>query len=491
MFLSALFLPVFLSLPQDLPAGSPHPTHVVNSRSLQEAAADGFWSTERPVWQALAPRWAFDEAVRLLDRDDAEVLLAFVASRNHWSERDLARWAKYAEAPPVALRFSLKDAHTGELLLAGSHQVQPGVPTAIRDLVLRSVVMGLDVEIACDSAIADPVAGSQFAGASIAVELLPVPGLGYQAEVAVVDSGFGAEDAIQTGYSAIQGFDRLRQDLAETGWRSLLVPGHATSFRLPGVGRRALVLELECGGPVPPESLSAGDTVAVCMAPSLAEDPETWNRLQTSLELIGDTWAASSGYLAFSGGAVEDQIAEVRDALAQGCRPIRLAMRVTVENADGAVELLDLGGHFLLGAPFRFASGELALALTDWDVEVAQASRIADPRFETLFDGVRGSIEAQPNGGVRLDLELTRVSHGQPMTLTLSRESPSGDHGDGRTGGQPADVVAVERPEVARLGVDGDFRLDAGGKLVIERQAPGFLGSRGRLRVEIEVVELN
>ncbi len=491
MILSALFLPFLLPPPQDLPAGSPHPTHVISDYQMREVAEEGSWNQGPPVWQALSPRWTSDEAMLLLDPEDEAVLQVYVGSRNHWSERDLARWSEYARTAPVPLRFALKDAETGELILAGSHQVQPGQPAAIRDLLTRSVVMGLDVEIACDSAIADPIDGSQFAGSSIAVELLPVPGMGYQAELAVVDSGIGPNETIDTGYSAIQGFDRLRQVVAESGWRSLLVPGHATSFLLPGEGHRSLVLELECGGPVPPASLAAGDAVAVCLAPTLAEDPELWERLQNSLELVGDTWAASSGYLAFSGGAVEDQLEEVRGAIAEHCRPVRLSLRASVQNAEGSTQLLEIGGEVLQSSPVRFASGDLSMALTDWDVEVAQASRIADPTFETFFDGILGSVTTLPGGAVDLDLELTKVQPGEPITLTLSRETSPGDHGDGMTSGKPADVVAIERPEIARLGVDGRFQLDADGKLVIERMAPGFLGSRGVLRLEIAVVALN
>ncbi len=490
MFLSALVLPLFLA-PQDLPPGSPHPTHVVDSHHLMEYLDGGHWPSEWPVWQSLQPRWFDEEPMTLLADEDQEALAAFVGSRNHWSDKELQKWVEFSKQAPVPISFSLRDRQNGEVLLAGSHQVHLGRPIAIRDLVQRQVVRDLDVEIAQASAIADPVIGAQFAGRSLALELLPVPGHGFRAELSVVDSAFGDQEYLETGYAAIKGFDRLRQDLAEAGWRSLLVPGAPTVFRLPGRDGRSLELQLSCGGAVPEQTLAAGDAVAVCTVPTLAEDPAEWAEMANSLELLGDTWAASSGYLALSGGFVEDQIAAVRTALDRGTQRYALELAAYVSHPEGERQILELGGEVLGGHPVRFARGDLAKVLTDWDVEVAQSSRIADPQFDTLFDGVSGSLLAGPDGAVELAFKMSRVDHGQPITLTLSRTLPAGTHGGGTVNAQPADVVAVERPEVARLGVEGRFLPDQDGRIRIERHASAFLGSNGVLRLEIQLRRLD
>ena len=61
----------------------------------------------------------------------------------------------------------------------------------------------------------------------------------------------------------------------------------------------------------------------------------------------------------------------------------------------------------------RFASGRLMHALVDWEVEVAQHAKIADPVFEILHDGVKGSLVAGYEGGelgpVEVDLVIQRV----------------------------------------------------------------------------------
>ena len=71
----------------------------------------------------------------------------------------------------------------------------------------------------------------------------------------------------------------------------------------------------------------------------------------------------------------------------------------------------------------RFASGRLMHALVDWEVEVAQHAKIADPVFEILHDGVKGSLVAGYEGGelgpVEVDLVIQRVVLGEPERLVL------------------------------------------------------------------------
>lgn len=476
----------FLPVPQALPEGLPHPDHVVYAH-VQDEDGELPEAPAGRLWQALRPRWADPNAAVLLAAADHHELATFVTSRNRWQPRGMETWLELTRPAPVPLRFQLRDAASGEVLAEGRRELEPGRPGAFRELRRRLVILDFDVEIAQAAAIADPVMGDQYAGSSVALELLPVPGQGYQAEIAFVESGFGPREAIDTGYEAIQGADRLHGTLAEAGLTTLLQPGRSARILLPGAGR-PLELILELGGAMPPASFGAGEGILCCAAPTLAAVPELWAGLLAELEQRDDTWFTGSGYLAFAGEAAIDQVEAVGRACAEQARRAQLSLRVAVVGGGQAGELLRLESEVLLDQPLRFARGGLARALTDWDVEVAQNSRIADPRFRTFFDGIQGELVPAGDGAVDLDLRLTRVAHGDPAFVTISRALP-GFEGTG--GALPADLVAIERPEEAALAVTGSFRCDARGALRLERRALSYLGAGALLVVEIQVTPLD
>ncbi len=482
------FLAPVLSAPQQLPADCPHPTRVLATSDLHRAAEGEDWMPEEPrAWRVLAPRWLEAGAQRLLGAADAAELEAFALSRNQWQPAELAAWRRAATPPRVELVYRLSRAADGAVLLGGTQPVEMGVAVALSDLRSRAVVRELDVEIAQGAAIADPEAGTQFAGSSLAVELLPVPGHGYRAEFAVVGTAFGDFEEAETGYEAIPVFDRLNQTLAEAGWRSLLVPGRASVFRLPGPGGDELQLVVECRGPVPPELLEAPPELAVCAAPTLAEDAAGWAAVVAELERAGDTWFSASGWLALAdefGRA--DQQAILRRAVEAGSRAWEVELALAFRGLDAPLPPLALAGELLGDEELRFSRGASTLALTDWDVEVAQQSRIADPRFRTLFEGAEGSLLVEADGALRLDLQLSRVTAGEPLRLGLSRAIPLGAmEGVGRELG--ADRVVVERPELASLAIRGRFVPDADGVVHVVREAAGLLGPGGRVELSLRV----
>ena len=496
MILLALAISCAPAPAQELPSASPHPSYVLSTDYVREALEHNGWPDRDGVdgrWVALDPRWLTLDAEwgeLLLMRPEGRAALGeFVRARNNWERSEVENWLSLMRPAPVALEYRLTDAAGATAILAGSESVIPGVPKVLSDYRRRSVVMDFDVEIAQQSDIADPVLGLQYAGNSLALELLPVPGVGYRAELCLVSTGFGEDDAISTGYYAIDGKDRLRQELAELGVTTVLRPGVPASIRLPGLRGQEQVLFLQVEGAVPAPHFQAGSAAFASVVPTLAAR-EDYSSLVAELELGGDTWSSEDGYLGFAGPEAQAQAEEAAARARAAARMVRYELEVTLEGSNGSAGAWSLVAESVADQPLRFAQGQLGHALFDWDVEVACTARIADPVFETLFSGVQGSLAVNEDGQVELGLDLRRVEHGHSVLLQLSGERPGMLGHEGPAPAMPGDRVAVERPEQARMYVEGVFEPDSQGVVRVVRGSSQFLPGGAELRLELKVSEL-
>ncbi|KAA3608291.1 MAG: hypothetical protein DWQ01_14680 [Planctomycetota bacterium] len=489
-FLFAAFL-----APQSLPDKLPIPSHPVSQRVLeewremaneQELEKEKGWDWEaEQFWVAVRPHW-LTERTQPLSPAGREMMASSVGlEANGWPENLAEAWLRQTGLEPVPIRFQLEG--PDGVMLAGSESLLPGRPVAIRDLYRRAGVLDLNAEIAQQATIADPIMGFRYGGTSLVLELLPVPGRGWQAEIVVVDSRLGEEEVIATGYPALGGLERMPVETRESGWWTLLEPGENHQWALPG-GRR-LQLSVAAGAH-PPAVQDLGPGARYVAVPALSQR-EDWTQKLAHWSNLGMLWSFDGGYLAFP-AAEEELLAEAilkTSAANSQFRQVRLSLRF---EGDGiSRELLFLDGPMMQGRPWRFAHGDLALALTDWDVEVACTARIADPEIQELFQGVAGQFslvqgEEGQDPAVAVDLYLHQVALGQPAKLNLSDEQAPFSGHEGESPGMPAIQVLVERPEIREFSIQGLYRpID--GQIAVERYLSGLFGKAGRLLLEIEV----
>jgi len=471
-------------LTQQLPDGIPQPTLPSLFELDPWAAEEGWISGERPLWLALAPPW-LDRP--LATAEQRQELAAAAAARSGMDEARLVDFLEARSMEQVNLHYRLTG--DGALLLEGRDRLLPGTPTAFADVWARAVTLDMDVEIASSAAIADPVTGLQWGGRSLTVRLLPVPGRGWVAECALTDAVPEPPRELATGYADIRGLERLEATVGEAGFATLLLPGVPTLVRFPGAGGRMLELELRADAPVPPGVLAFGRG-SWLEAGAAAADEHGWERLVR--RWLGEEVASGTrqGFLLVEGDGHEARAAALLDGLQQATRPVALRMTWTIERAGapvdgGVVELSAVAGRAL-----RFASGRVTRVLSDWDVEVALDSRIADPVLRDLLSGVRGSVRPLPvRAGMLLDvdLEFSSLEMGEPRNLLLSAARAPSENADGSmTAGSPEQRVLVDSFDRRVAGFRGRYSVDAEGRVVLERAVPAGWGEGAVLRVVLE-----
>jgi len=168
---------------------------------------------------------------------------------------------------------------------------------------------------------------------------------------------------------------------------------------------------------------------------------------------------------------------------------LSLSVQTIEDGVEG--EVSQLAWNALQGMPITFVQGTVRDALTDWDVEVASVSRVADPYFENLFSGAQGQFNGRrrADGKIEVDLDIKF----SVVELLGSRQirlaaATSGEVGyDGKVPASPAQDLAIETPEVAELKFQGTYVADDNGRIVLVRSATSLLGEATRLRLVLQV----
>ncbi|MHC4379774.1 MAG: hypothetical protein ACYSU1_01605 [Planctomycetota bacterium] len=483
--LSTLFLPS-ASQQGEPGVGVPHPSYPVPGFSESREG----WSPwdGRRWWVELQPSWK--EQYSFLEEDLRHALLERVAGAIGAPEAAAFTWADSTRPQALALNFRILV--DGAEALVGREYLKMGQAVALSDLVRKAGILDFDVEIASGSGIFDPFMGQQYSGSSLALQVLPLPGKGWSAELAMVHSERIQGEAIEFNYAQVDGKFRLIQQVAEAGGHVLLLPDAATTIDLPNLGPGKLSLELQADSPAPAGPQDLMEELVWLSLPTLARS-DVWARAVSTWDQEARVWSNGQGDLLFHGPTAKE-VANRALALAESqSKPMQVDLRVQriVQGVEG--ERSDLRAKVFEDTPLRFAQGTLRDALTEWDVEVAQVARIADPVFANFFSGWKGNLTgrrlAAGSYEVDVDLRFSTVDIGPFKHIRLAAATPGEQGYDGNVPASPAQNMAVETPEVREVRFHGTYRTDMDGRLVLIRSANSVLGEGGRLRIELQLAE--
>jgi len=462
----------------------PHP-----SLPVKDQRGEAYMNDEMPGygrWVALEPGWLAHGTD--LDGDSRASLLNRVAAARGLSDAQASDWVSATSSEPVVVSYRI--VAEGVEVLAGRESVPLGRATALTDSRRLSEILDFDVEIASGSGILDPVVGQQYSGTSLALEVLPLPGVGWQVEVALVHSTSELGGVIEDGYAQMDGKMRLIEHVAECGFLTTSLAGQATNINLADLGPGNVALEFSIEGPTPSQGIKLDEELFLVAVPTLARSAN-WSKQLASIEEEGIVWSNSQGYLVFEGEDAQLLAASAAALAAVQSQPIGIDVSVQtirdgVEEAPATMSLIGL-----TNSPIVFAQGTVRDALTDWDVEVAQVSRVADPFFENIFSGATGDFvgRRRADGKLEVDLDLSfrvvELGEGRRVRLAAATGGETGY--DGKVPASPAQDLSIETPEVGELRFQGTYVADDEGRIMLVRSARSLLGEATRLRVVLQV----
>ncbi len=424
---------------------------------------------ESPLWYSLDPSWLHGDGPQgylRAARERAE----FIAEANGWDAPEMEAWLRASLPQPVKFNFRLNDAQ-GAIVASATRSIQPVNPTVFSASTGHHVVTEFDVEIAQSAVLAAPRHGLLFEGSSFGVRLVPVPGKGWLAEVALSLSQLPDDDQpLDTGYTAIRGKTRLAQSFLEFGGVIPLDGENSAAIKLPGLpGGRGMSLEIQVVGKAPSGLHRAGRLVCLDL-PLLALDPALDGYLE---DLITSAdWASSEGLFVLHAGDGELQIEEVL-AAASGQAEVVYRLERLFEGRE-SMPVLESPG--IAGLPLTFASGTAFDALVQWDVEIAQSARVADPNFSRPASGVFGRILAVAGPG--------GISHSE-VSVRWANAAVTGSRALHLAEGQPlggtdfsSSVLPMQRVDVDLLS-QSELPLEwsgPGGETTMRQSAPSGLG---------------
>ncbi len=159
--------------------------------------------------------------------------------------------------------------------------------------------------------------------------------------------------------------------------------------------------------------------------------------------------------------------------------------------------MAQVASSVIVGKSVTFSGQREFRYVRDWDVEVAQSSRMPDPKVVILRHGyhVDARVLVAVDGALRavaLRTRVARLDRVDTVDALLSRVSRAGGVADKSGSTSPAivlpqDVVNVESPVLRHHSLSAVMRLDAKGSAVLRRAAPRLLGKGRDLVVLIQV----
>ncbi|MDA0666504.1 MAG: hypothetical protein O3A95_05740 [Planctomycetota bacterium] len=465
--------------------GFPHPAYPVLGLRTH-LPTDDQWG-EQSSWVSLSPSWLNANGT-LLEADSRAALLERVANSMTGGNSLLADWM--AATAPEAVTLNYRVLVDGAEALAGREMFPMGQAVAFSDLIRNACILDFDVEIASGSGIFDPIMGQQVSGSSLAIQVLPVPGNGWTAEVAMIYSKRLEGDPIAMNYAQVAGKERLVSRIAEIGGFGWLTPQAAVVLDLPTVGAGRVTLELVADSPAPAGVIALTEQVAWLSLPQLARSSQ-WGAMVSTWEQERAVWTNGQGDLVFEGPDAAKAASVAMQAALAMLNPIQFDL--SVQRIVGGVEgeRSDMQVTILEDTPMTFAQGTIRDALVEWDVEVAQVARLADPAFADFFSGWNGDLKGRrlANGKyeVELDLSFTVVDVSSSKIIRLAAATLGETGYEGNVPSSPAHTMEVETPELREVRFHGTYQSDERGRIVLIRSANSILGEGGRLRIEIQM----
>lgn len=497
-----------------------------------EARLVGPADSEEPF---LTPQPFFDERA-LLDlvmllrpgADDRLELLRFgerMELRSRAPEQLQAALVDVRAALPPRVRCRLRvERQVGDVttvLLQGEQEFSNGETLVIGDVEQTSQVLDVEVEIAQAAAVGNPVKMDVTYGTSAVLRMRPLPWTDDAVVECVVRHAAPFRMSSMPRSSTIGSMDRHASRIDEAGLVFRITNG--TPSRHEWLASDGSTLRVVCDAgwqqPAEPRSVVVTpllDGPVLGFRSSRRGEPDEAtemlpvhdmivSRLERrddggdgSVELVGK---GDRRALLFEG---DDQSAAVKrmfTGISDALRPVAMTIEVLSVPAgaefaaDGGLpedsrRLWQASGPGVVGLPSCFTTGHERSYVRDWDVEVAQAARIADPKVSICEDGWFATVKALPSvagRGRRVELALQQIDFVELARLDLVVGEQVNASTDSQEVVLPREELSIEKAVTRAVEVATMVTLDDQGTAVLRRSAARTLGDGRELVVRLTI----
>jgi len=408
-------------------------------------------------------------------------------------------------------------------LLSGTEAFSNGETLTVGDVQLDSLVTDLEVEIAQAAATGNPVTREVSRGASAQLRVRQIPG--HDAAVVEIVSRVAAPFAappIPAG-KVTGSFDRVATSFEEAGLVFRVVRGEQSQHEWTASDGSVLRLSCQVNWPQAAKGNTSVVSSPLLHAPVLgfrsakAYEPSEYREampvgdfvLETlqpgddgrdaAIRLIGEK--SGSRLLVMKDKNAQGEVQRMFDQVSAMLKPTSIVLEVfdvphgtevpaTLAAPAGARTLVQLHGPGIVGLPSCFASGHERSVVHDWDVEVAQGARIADPKVRMNEDGWFATLKVQPTIAgkarrVELALDIDKFVDLRKLVVPISAKMIAATASS--TTMMPAETVAVEQVVMRKVHLGKTLTLDAAGNGMLRQAAPSLLGAGRELVVRLRV----
>lgn len=518
------------------PPGLPYPGFIGESELLSQPP-DQPWFVADELQELLSGLGRGDlDSMRV----DSGLLVSSTAREPQL--RESLAWIRRRLPEGIRLTFDLTrgEGADAETLLAGVEAVRGGSTARFDDTVSRTIVRDFDVEIASGSAVANPIVRHQSVGSCLAVRIRTLPkdeSVLLELVARVGDDVEGAEQVIPVGDADCRGLDRAARDIAELGAAFIVARGETEKHEWTGRNGERYKLTLSVDWDPRPSPLVAGVSMRVGSALAgsvlsfrnrvglgqMQDEDEIESALLAAAEnvnplglveavgaerLLAGRTPESVPKLVMIGAAAPQLDDRLQDLAAQRLVRTRtelvlldIPMGAEIDASAvgeagrpaGSRELARVSGAVLTDHWSSFAGRREQAYIEDWDVEVAQNSRVPDPKVHYVTDGYTIDVRPERGGDGRvarlvLSGEFARVDRIEARETQLGAAWVAAGSSSQSSATQsmmlPALKVPVEAPIRRRQPLTMRLGLDKDGAAVWRRSAPRLLG-KGRELVVI------
>jgi hypothetical protein len=427
--------------------------------------------------------------------------------------------------PTVRCRFRLERiADAGPVVVFGGEEwFGNGEAVAVGDVERCSAITDMDVEIAQGAVSGNPIASDLRYGSSVLLRARPLPGGDAAVVEAFVRIARSEAAGVLPGSGDLDSCQRVDRRFDEAGvvFRAARGSERRHEWTTLDGQRLALVCHLDWTTPSTPKARGAWVSPLLhtpvlgfrSARPAGAGEPEerlhvddlvrtvlsSGGQASPAAAIVGD--AKNGPALALQGEAGQQLAAELDRRIDEALAAADVAIEAfdapsgAELPASGALPagvraLWSCAGPAVVGLPNCFTSGREFTYVRDWDVEVAQIARIADPKVEVCEHGWFATVKVLPastGSPRRIELALDRTDFVKMSQNELRIADGTVGVADSARVVLPRQVVQVEQPVTRSVGLAGAFELDDAGVVVVRRAAAQLLGPGRELLVRLRV----
>lgn len=408
-------------------------------------------------------------------------------------------------------------------ILSGTEAFSNGETLTLGDVQVDSLVTDLEVEIAQAAPMGNPVSLEITRGASAQLRVRRLPGRD-DAIVEIVSRVAAPFAAPPIPAGKVTGsFDRVATSFEEAGLVFRAARGEESQHEWTASDGSVLRLSCQVNWPQVAKDSASVLSTPLLHAPVLGfrsakrYEPSEYREAMPVADFVLETVQAGDdgrdASVRLIGGKSGSRLLVMKDKDARGevkrmfdqvsamLQPTSVALEVfdvpngTEVSATGAAPagaktLVQLHGPGIVGLPSCFASGHERSVVHDWDVEVAQGARIADPKVRMNEDGWFATLKVQPaiagrSRRVEVALDIDRFVDLRKLVVPISAKMIAAT--ESSTTMMPADTVAVEQVVMRKVHLGKTLNLDAAGNAMLRQAAPSLLGAGRELVVRLRV----